>query len=134
MFHGGKVRYAFVRAFKTKWFDRFARKERIEATAIRDAVARVERGQLDADLGGGVIKQRIARPGQGRSSGYRTLVLLRAGERAVFAYGFAKSGRGNIREDELTALRHLAVELLGYDDEEIAQALEKGELIEVMDR
>ena len=122
-----------MRIFKTKWFDRFARKERTETSAIRDAIARAECGQIDADLGGGVIKQRVARPGQGRSGGYRTLVLLQLGQRAVFAYGFAKSDRGNIRGDELTALRELANELLGYNEEELAQALEAGALIEVMD-
>lgn len=122
-----------TRIFKTKWFDRFARKERIEADAIRDAITRAERGQVDADLGGGVIKQRVARSGQGRSGGYRTLVLLKTGERAVFAYGFAKSDRGNIRDDELAALRELATELLGYDDEDLARALEASALIEVED-
>lgn len=122
-----------MRTFKTKWFDRFARKERIEAAAIRDAVARAERGLVNADLGGGVIKQRVARPGQGRSGGYRTLVLLRAGERAVFAYGFAKSDRGNVSDDELAALRELAAELLGYDDEELARAVAAGALFEVDD-
>ena len=120
-----------TRIFKTKWFDRFARKERIAAGAIRDAIARAERGQIDADLGGGVVKQRIARPGKGKSGGYRTLVLLKIGDRAVFAYGFAKRDRGNIRDDELMALRALAVELLEYDDEQLAQALETGALIEV---
>ena len=122
-----------IRIFKTKWFDRFTRKERIAAAAIRNAIVRAENGQVDADLGGGVVKQRVARPGQGRSGGYRTLVLLKAGDRAVFAYGFAKSDRGNIRDDELSALRALAVELLEYDDEELEQALETGSLIEVED-
>lgn len=123
-----------MRIFKTKWFDRFARKERIEPEAIRDAVARAELGQIDADLGGGVVKQRVARRGQGRSGGYRTLVLFRMGERAVFAYGFAKSDRDNIRADELTALRELAAELLEYDEEELAQALEAGALIEMTEK
>lgn len=122
-----------MRIFKTKWFDRFARKERIESEAIRDAIARAELGQINADLGGGVIKQRVARRGQGRSGGFRTLVLFRMGERAVFAYGFAKSDRDNIRADELTALRELATELLEYDEKELAKALEAGALIEVMD-
>ena len=71
-----------ARIFKTEWFDRFVRKERIETSAIRDAIARTERGQIDADIGGGVIKQRVAQPGQGRSGGYRTLVLLQLGQRA----------------------------------------------------
>ena len=122
-----------MRIFKNKPFDRFARREQIGNEALREAVARAGRGQVDADLGGGVIKQRVARPGQGRSGGFRTLVLLRAGERAVFAYGFAKSDRGNIREDELVALRALAAELLGYDDEELAKAVAAGALIEVTD-
>ena len=67
------------RIFKSKWFERFARKERIAVAALRDAVARAERGQIDADLGAGVIKQRIARPAQGKSAGYRAIILFRQG-------------------------------------------------------
>ena len=114
-----------------KSFDRFARKERIDDAAIRDAIARAERGLVDADLGGNVVKQRVARPGEGRSGGYRTIILLRIGERAVFAYGFAKSAKDNVRSDELTALRALATELLGYDDETLTQAVGAGALVEV---
>ena len=63
------------RIFKTRWFERFARKEKIRNAVLLDAVARAEKGQLDADLGGGVIKQRVARPGQGKSGGYRTIIF-----------------------------------------------------------
>ena len=73
-----------MRVFKNAWFGRFARKEGISAAALWDAVGRAERGQVDADLGGGVIKQRIARPGEGRSKGYRSIVLFLKGERAFF--------------------------------------------------
>src|SRR6266436_7057973 len=86
---------AFVRIFKSRWFERFARKEGIADAALRDAVSRAEKGQIDADLGGGVIKQRIARPGQGRSKGYRTIILFRHRARAFFVYGFAKNQRAN---------------------------------------
>ena len=120
-----------MRVFRTRWFDRFARRERIADALLLDAVARAERGLVDADLGGGVVKQRVARPGQGRSGGYRTIILLKAGTRAVFAYGFAKSGRGNIRPDELEGLRALAVELLGDDDEALEKAVEAEALVEV---
>ena len=61
---------------------------------LRDAVVRAEKGQIDADLGGDVIKQRIARPGQGKSKGYRTIIFFRRGARAFFVYGFAKSQTG----------------------------------------
>jgi hypothetical protein len=65
------------RVFKTKWFQRFARKEKLADAALLEAADRAEKGQIDADLGGGVIKQRIARTGKGKSGGYRTIILLR---------------------------------------------------------
>ena len=76
-----------MRIFKSRWFQRFARKEGIADAVLREAVARAEKGQIDADLGGEVIKQRIARPGQGRSKGYRTIILFRRGAKAFFMYG-----------------------------------------------
>ena len=85
-----------MRIFKSRWFERLSRKECIADVAIADAVARAEKGQIDADLGGGVIKQRIARPGQGRSKGCRTIILFRRGAKAFFVYGFSKSQRANI--------------------------------------
>ena len=56
-----------MRIFKSRWFKRFARREGIADAALREAAARAEKGQIDADLGSGVIKQRIARKGQGRN-------------------------------------------------------------------
>ena len=78
-----------------------------------------------------MIKQRIARKGAGKSGGFRALILLRAGERAFFVHGFAKSDRDNIRNDELAALRKLAGELLNYDEAALANALAAGVLMEV---
>src|ERR1700683_1838925 len=60
-----------------------------------------KRGLIDADLGSGLLKQRVARAGEGRSGGYRTIIAYRAGDRAVFLYGFAKNERDNIGDDEL---------------------------------
>ena len=71
-----------LRIFKNGWFSRFARRENIKDAVLVDAVARAERGVIDADLGGGVIKQRIARPGQGKSGGYRSIILFRKGTQA----------------------------------------------------
>jgi len=68
-----------VRIFKNAWFVRFARAQKISDEALREAILRAESGRVDADLGGGVVKQRIARPGQGKSKGYRTIILLREG-------------------------------------------------------
>ena len=120
-----------LRAFKTKPFARFADREGIEDAALRDAVRRAGRGLIDADLGGGVIKQRIARRGQGRSGGFRAIVLFRRGERAFFVYGFAKNDRENLRRDELKAFRLLAGEMLELDEAGVGAALANGTIIEV---
>ena len=98
---------------------------------LRKAVDDAGRGLVDADLGGGVLKQRIARAGGGKSGGFRTIILFRAGERAFFVYGFAKNERDNIRDDELAAFKMLAAEMLTYDDAALAGALTVGALIEV---
>lgn len=120
-----------VRLFKTKGVVRFARRERIQDDALSDAIRRAERGIVDADLGGGLIKQRVARPGQGRSGGYRMLVAYRSAGRAVFLYGFAKSDRDNIEDDELQDLRTLGANWLAATQAQIEQALDAGELKEI---
>ena len=94
-------------SLKTKNFARFARREGIEDDALCEAISRAERGLVDADLGGGVVKQRIPRPGQGRFGGFRTIVLYRTEDRAVFVDGFAKSDQDNIDDDDLERFQKL---------------------------
>jgi len=122
-----------VRIYKLKAFARFQRKARIADAALVNAVQDAEAGLIDADLGGGLYKQRIARPGHGKSSGYRTLIALRRGGRAVFLYGFAKSGRANIDDDELEAWRRIGRVYLGLDAERIDAAIAAKEVMEVSD-
>ena len=119
--------------YRTKWLTRFARRERISDRSLREAVERAERGIIDADLGGGLIKQRVAREGQGRSVGFRMLVAYRAENRAVFLYGFAKSEQENIEPDELASLREIAAAWLEASSVQIAKAIEAKELQEVED-
>jgi hypothetical protein len=120
-----------VHIFKTRWLVRYARRERIADRSLSEAIERAGRGLIDADLGGGIIKQRVARSGQGRSGGYRMLVAYRVGTRAVFLYAFAKNERENIDPDELPAFREIGAAWLAADAERIAQALEDGNLQEV---
>jgi hypothetical protein len=121
-----------VRIFKTKPFARFAKWAGIGDAMLCQVIEDMEQGRVGADLGGGIIKQRLARPGQGKSSGFRTMIVCRKDVRAVFVHGFAKSDRDNIQRAELTALRKLASELLAYDDQAIAKAVAYGALLEVM--
>jgi hypothetical protein len=120
-----------VKVFKTKEFQRFARREKIADTRLCEAVSRADRGLIDADLGGGLIKQRIARPGQGRSGGYRTLMAFRSKHRTVFVYGFAKSERDNIDPDELEFWQRVATAFLKMDDAKIKLMIDQLELKEV---
>ena len=120
-----------MRIFTSRWFQRFARKEGITASALHEAVARAEQGQIDADLGGEVIKQRVARPGQGKSKGYRTIILFRRGEKAFFVYGFAKSLRANIDAAEEKQFKEAAKHVLALTEAQLAVLVTRGDFVEV---
>jgi hypothetical protein len=120
-----------VRVFKTRWFARFARSEGIADRSLREAIERAERGLIDADLGGGLIKQRVARRGQGRSGGYRIVIAYRIRNRAVFLYGFAKNERENIDSDELISWRRVADYWNSANAEMISEGLGDGAILEV---
>lgn len=120
-----------MRIFKNAWFERFAKKQKLDDAALRDAIQRAEQGLIDADLGGGVIKQRVARPGQGKSGGYRTIILYRQKHRAFFVYGFAKSQQSNISDDERAAFKQAAQHILDLSEDHLVEMIQKGQFSEV---
>jgi hypothetical protein len=120
-----------MQVYATKTFRRFQRRESIADAALTDAIERAEAGLVDVELGGGLIKQRVARRGQGKSGGYRVIVAYRAGRRAVFLYGFGKNERDNIDDDELARWKVAARVMLQGDEKWIEAAITSGHLIEV---
>ena len=121
-----------VRIFKVSWFTRFADKEGISDSELKDIVANVlEKGQAEADLGGDVYKVRVARPGKGKSGGYRVIVLFKSGKLTFFVYGFAKSDRGNISRKELAKLKATAKDWLSLSDEQLDKLLQIGKYQEI---
>ena len=122
-----------MQAFKTRWFARWAVRQQLTDAALFGAVAEMERGLVDAELGGEVVKKRVALPGKGKRGGTRTLVAFRRGDRAFFIYGFSKNERANISAKELQALKLLARELLSYSPPALVKAVKAGELLEVED-
>jgi hypothetical protein len=120
-----------MQIYKNAWFTRFARKEKISVQAILDAVDREEHGLIDANLGGGVIKQRIARNGQGKSGSYRSVVLFSKSDKAFFVYGFSKSAQHNIQDDELAQFKRAAKILFTLSDDQISQLIKNREFEEV---
>ena len=121
-----------MQIYKTRQFEKWASKEGLADQVLVTAVAEMENGLIDADLGGHVVKKRVALPGRGKSGGARTLLAYRLGDRAFFVYGFAKNERDNIDDRELKVLKQLASGLLGWTSQQLVHALREGKLIEVI--
>ena len=117
--------------YKTRWFDRWARKQDLDDISLCRAVDEMLAGLYDADLGGGLFKKRIARSGQGKRSGFRTLIATNKGDRWFFVFGFPKNERSNIDKDEEEALKKLASELLLLNPEDLKKETLENKLIEV---
>lgn len=128
----GKIAPKTLSVYKSKPFARFARKARITDSDLWKTTQFANEGVIDADLGGEVIKQRIARSGEGKSGGSRSIILFRKNDRAVYVHGFEKKDVANIRPDELEAFRKYAEVYLGYTKAEMAQFVEDGVLFQVM--
>ena len=118
-------------AFKVKSFERFAQKHGISDADLLKAAESMTAGNFDADLGGGVYQQRVARVGQGKSSGFRTLLAHRTSEHVFFVFGFAKNEKDNITQKELKALKAQAKTLGQLSTDRIVSALQYGALVEV---
>ena len=117
--------------FKRRDFARWQASERLPDAALCKAVQEMEAGLVDADLGGFLYKKRVARPGGGKSGGYRTLLSARIGDRYVFLHGFPKSDKANITQDEKKALQFAGKVFLELSAENLAKALKSGVLLEV---
>jgi len=120
-----------MRIYKNKWFTKFAGKEGISDETLVQAVLDADSGNIDADYGGGVIKQRIARPKEGKSGGYRTIILFHKGDKAFFVFGFAKSVLDNIDRSDVRSFKKLAKILLSATPEQLLELVDRGELEEI---
>jgi hypothetical protein len=107
------------RVFKTRYFARWMRKTELVDASLCAAVAEMAMGLIDADLGGGVFKKRIALPGRGKSGSARTLVASNKGSRWFFVFGFEKNERANINAREIEAVQRIAADLLRLGSSEL---------------
>lgn len=120
-----------MRVFKTKWFSQWMKKSEVNDRDLIRAVQEMEQGLIDADLGQGVYKKRVAIKGRGKSKGVRTIIAYQQHNNAFFIYAFEKKDKANMNEKERKALKLLGDELLAYGEKTINKALKAGELIEV---
>jgi hypothetical protein len=119
------------RVFKTRPFSKWMRKTDLTDGALCLAAREMQSGLVDADLGGDVVKKRVALPGRGKRGGVRTLVATRRASRWFFVFGFEKSEKANVTITELEALQWLAKQLLGLTGPQVALAVQDGSLQEI---
>ena len=117
--------------YKTRSFARWVKREGLADRDLCDAVVEMQKGLIDARLGGGLIKKRVARSGHGKRGGYRVILASNLGDRWVFMFGFAKNERHNVDDDELRLMKRLASAFLEMDDRMLRQALTSGEFLEI---
>lgn len=116
---------------KTRTFARWMKREGLADGDLREAVTEMQAGLIDARLGGGLFKKRVARSGEGKRGGYRVLVASDLGERWVFLFGFAKNERENIDNEELRLMKRIAAAWLEMSGPMLRRAVVAGELVEI---
>jgi hypothetical protein len=129
----GDTVFPMTKVFRTRYFTRWMRKAGLTDRALREAVREMEQGLVDADLGGGVVKKRVAFPGRGKRGSARTLVATNRRDRWFFIFGYAKNRRDNVDEGELSALQEIAADLLALTPADLANRERSRALEEVDD-
>ena len=120
-----------MRKLVTRFVKKWMRREHIANAMLLLAIQNLEDGLSTANLGSSLFKVRVARKGQGKSGGYRTLIVYRQDDRAVIVYGFKKSDNDNIADDELVFFKELATTLLALSERQIEVAIKNDELCEI---
>jgi len=114
-----------MQIFKTKEFARLARKHGVGDADLVEAVRRAEKGLIDADIGAHLIKQRVARKGEGRRGGLRTILFLKERDRAVFLHLYEKSQQANLSHHERETLREIAKHLASLRNPAFAKLVQE---------
>lgn len=122
-----------MKIIKTKLFNKWANKNDVSDPSLLEAAKEIATDNYEANYGGGVIKKRVANKGRGKSSSVRTIVAFKSGKNCFFIYGFEKSAKSNISQNEEKALKIVAASLFAYSDNDIIQQIKNGALIEVSD-
>jgi hypothetical protein len=120
-----------MRIFKYRTFDKWTKKQGLADDDLRKAIAEIEQGLIDANLGGNVYKKRIARQGKSKSGSYRTLLLMKQSDKVIFAHGFAKDEQGNITKNELEGFKTMATAFFNLTHEQLKHLCDNQSLIEI---
>jgi hypothetical protein len=117
--------------FKTKWFNKWAKKSSLSDKSLLKTIENVSKNLGVIDLGSGLLKIRTPKVGQGKSGGFRTILVYREKDIAIFIYGFSKTEKDNLDKDELKYFKKLAKDLLKIDNKKIVELEEQGSFIKI---
>jgi hypothetical protein len=120
-----------MKVFLTKEFAKRARKSGVSDLDLCEAVERAVNGSIDGDYGSELIKQRVARKNEGRSGGYRTILVYRESKRAVFLHMFAKSDQSDLTAAEKKVYRAAAASFAALADSAIEKLVVQMKWIEI---
>jgi len=112
----------------SKWFCKWAKKSKITNKSLLSTIEDIDSGSI-VDLGSGLYKIRVPRPNQGKSGGFRTLIIYKKRGLALFVYGFAKNERDNISSTELSFFKKQARLILNFNQGQINHAIKCEEFI-----
>jgi len=120
-----------MKKLKTKWFSKWARKQKISDIKLLKAIEDMENDLSSVNLGGGLFKVRVASENSGKSSAYRTIVVYRKDDRAVMIYGFMKKEQENLSTDELKSFKTLSKDILRLNDKSLTKAIENNVFVKI---
>ncbi len=123
--------YNMIKIFKTKLFGRWSEDEGLTDEDLCHAVDEIGRGLVEASLGAKLYKKRVARTGQGKSGGFRTIVTYQKEDRSIFLYGFDKGSKSNISEKEKKIFKKMSGQFMGYNEKALNIVVKNGALIQV---
>ncbi|MCH8170589.1 MAG: type II toxin-antitoxin system RelE/ParE family toxin [Bacteroidetes bacterium] len=114
---------------KTKWFNKWAKKNAIDDESLQKTIENLSNNLGMIDLGSGLYKIRTPKLGQGKSGGFRNIVVFREEDIAIFVYGFAKTDKDNLIKEELKYFKKLAKDLLEIENKEFIKLEKQGSFI-----
>lgn len=120
-----------MKIFKTRYFSKWAKKRDLKDALLLQIAQDISNGIFEANLGGGVLKKRIATEGRGKRASVRSIIIYKRENHCFFVYGFLKNEKTNITPNEEAAFKILARELLNLSEPEIVTRLRSGALLEI---
>ena len=125
---------AIIKSMKilaTKQLSKWSKKNDVSIEDLFSAAEEVVNGDFEANLGGHIIKKRVAINSGGKSGGARMILFFRARERLIYIHGFKKNEKANITDTELKAFKGLAKIFEVMTEDQINQSIKSGYFIEV---